>query len=156
MHYNIILPVDVVFNAINDLVDFADHVVSPMSAQQQIDLAYVIFAKQPILQQDLRLWNRLTTRDWTIMQTHFCDAQEDLSLLPTASDMFSPDAAHHQANVATMADLVAQRQLDAMPPPDLTDTTVASTLALDTEPTAMVNVAQPLHVTLLCSIKYRP
>ena len=57
--------------------------------------------------------------------------------------MFSPDAGHHQANVTTMADLVAQRLLDAIPPPDLTDTTVASTLATDPTPTAMINVAHP-------------
>ena len=143
MHHDISMLVDVVFNAIDDLADFADHAVSPMSAQQQIDLAYVIFAKQPILQQDLCLWNRLPTHDWTVMQRHFRDAQVDLSSLLTASDMFSPDAAHHQANVTTMSDLVAQRLLDAMPPPYLTDTTVASTLATDPTPTAMINVAQP-------------
>ena len=39
MHYDITLPVDTVFNTIEDLADLADHAVSPMTAQQQIDLA---------------------------------------------------------------------------------------------------------------------
>jgi hypothetical protein len=58
MHYDISQPVDNVFNCIDDLSDLAESANSPMSAQQMIDLAYVIFAKQPILQPDLRLWNR--------------------------------------------------------------------------------------------------
>jgi hypothetical protein len=43
MHYDISQPVDVVFNSIEDLADLAEHANSPMSAQQQIDLAYAIF-----------------------------------------------------------------------------------------------------------------
>jgi hypothetical protein len=87
-----------------------------MSAQQQIDMAYVIFARQSILQQDIRLWNRrlLVDRTWANMLTHFRDAQNDLSSLPTAGDMYHQPP--HQANsVSTIADLVAQRLLDSMP-----------------------------------------
>ena len=51
-------------------------------------------------------------RTWANMITHFREAQADLSSLPTAGDIF------HQANsMTTMADLVAQRLLEAMPPP---------------------------------------
>ena len=55
----------------------------------------------------------LVQRTWANMITHFREAQEeDLSSLPTAGDIF------HQANsMTTMADLVAQRLLEAMPPP---------------------------------------
>ena len=114
MAFDISQPVDTVFNAIDDLADLAEHANSALSHQQMMDLAYVIFAKHPILQQDLRSWNRMTVvqRTWANMITHFREAQEDLSSLPTAGDMF------HQANsMTTMADLVAQRLLDAMPPP---------------------------------------
>ena len=118
MHYDISQPVDVVFNAIDDLADLAEHALSPMSPQQMIDLAYVIFARQPILQQDLRLWTRRPApeRIWNNMLEHFRDAQSDLSSLPTTGDMFQAPN-NHQANaVATiMADLVAQRLLDSMP-----------------------------------------
>jgi hypothetical protein len=113
MAFDISQPVDTVFNAIDDLADLAEHANSALSQQQMMDLAYVIFAKHPILQQDLRSWNRMTMvqRTWANMITHFREAQEDLSSLPTAGDIF------HQANsMSTMADLVAQRLLEAMPP----------------------------------------
>jgi hypothetical protein len=113
MHFDISQPVDTVFNAVDDLSDLAEHGNSPMSEQQMIDLAYVIFAKQTILQQDLRLWNRLpiAERTWTNMTQHFRDAQTDFSSLPTAGDVFHQQPSH-QANIATMADLVAQCLLD--------------------------------------------
>jgi hypothetical protein len=121
MAFDISQPVDTVFNAIDDLADLAEHANSSLSHQQMMDLAYVIFAKHPILQQDLRSWNRMTIiqRTWANMITHFREAQEDLSSLPTAGDIF------HQANsMTTMADLVAQRLLEAMPspPPETTVT----------------------------------
>jgi hypothetical protein len=119
MHYDISQPVDTVFNAIDDLADLSEQALSPMTAQQMIDLAYVIFARQTVLQQDLRSWKRRPSpeRTWINMREHFREAQSDLSSLPTAGDMFQ--AQHHQANtVATMADLVAQRLLDSLPADD--------------------------------------
>ena len=67
-----------------------------MSPRQMIDLAYVIFAKQPILQQDLRLWNRkpIAKRTWANMMTHLRNAQTDLSSLPSALET-STISNHH-------------------------------------------------------------
>jgi hypothetical protein len=120
MHYDISLPVDNVFTAIDDLIDLAEHALSPMSPQQMIDLAYVIFACQPILQQDLRLWNRhpIIERTWANMLQHFCDAQSDLSYLPTANDVFHQQPFHQANAVSEIADLVAQHLLEAIPPGD--------------------------------------
>lgn len=112
MAFDISMPVDTVFNAIDDLADLAEHANSAWTHQQMMDLAYVILAKHPILQQDLRAWNRMPKIHctWANMIKHFREAQADLSSLPTAGDMF------HQANtMSTMADLVAQRLLDTMP-----------------------------------------
>jgi len=112
MAFDISMPVDTVFNAIDDLADLAEHANSALSHQQMIDLAYVIFAKHSILKQDLRDWNRMPTihRTWANMITHFREAQQDLAFLPTAGDVYQ------QANtMSTMADLVAQRLLDTMP-----------------------------------------
>ena len=112
MPFDISMPVDTVFNAIDDLADLAEHARSAWSHQQMMDLAYMVFAKHPVLQQDLRAWNRTPTlhRTWANMALHFREAQEDLSSLPTAGDTY------HQANtMSTMADLVAQRLLDTMP-----------------------------------------
>jgi hypothetical protein len=88
--FDINQPVDTVFNEIEDLSDLAEHANSPMTPQQQIDLAYVILAREPILQQDIRLWNRrpLIDRTWPNMLTHFREAQNDLSSLLTASDVY--------------------------------------------------------------------
>jgi hypothetical protein len=117
MHYDISQPVDTVFNTIDDLTDLAEHARSPMTPQQMIDMAYVIFAHQPIFQQDLRLWNRrpLADRTWANMLDHFRDAQSDLSSLPNAGDIFHQQPPHQANAVATMADLVAKRLLDALP-----------------------------------------
>ena len=50
------------------------------------------------------------------MLTHFREAQADLSTMPVASDLYRTNPSSHQANVTSMADLVAQRLLEAMPP----------------------------------------
>ena len=137
MSYNISMPVDTVFNAIDNLSDLSENGGSTMTTRQMIDLAYVIFAKLPILQHDLRLWNRrpLTDKTWANMLTHFRDAQTDLGALPTAGDMF------HQANgamMSTMADLVTQRLLDVYPPPTADN---AAGVPLASPPTDTVNAA---------------
>jgi hypothetical protein len=82
MAFNISQLVDTVFNAIDDL---AKHAHSALSQQQMMDLAYVIFAKHPILQQDmdLRSWNQMTIVQLTwanMMITHFRKAQEDRAI----------------------------------------------------------------------------
>ena len=117
MHYDISQPVDTVFNTIDDLTDLAEHALSPMTQQQMIDMAYVICACQPILQQDLCLWNRrpVVDRTWANMLDHFWDAQSDLSYLPNAGDIFHQQPPHQANSVTTMADLVTQRLLDALP-----------------------------------------
>jgi hypothetical protein len=117
MHYDITQPLDTVFNTIEDLADLAEHANSTMSPQQQIDLAYVIFAREPILQQDIRLWNRQPVVDhtWARMIAHFCEAQDDLSSLPVASGIYHQQPSHQANSVSNIDDLVAQRLLDAMP-----------------------------------------
>jgi hypothetical protein len=118
MSFDISQPVDTVFNVIEDLSDLAENGGSPMTPSQMMNLAFVIFSKQPILQHDLRLWNRRLPIDktWDNMLTHFRDAQSDLGALPNVGDLF------HQANSANaVADLVAQRLLDAFTPVPDTD-----------------------------------
>jgi hypothetical protein len=119
MHYDISQPVDTVFNAIDDLSELADHAASPMSEQQMIGLAYVIFAKQPILQHDLRLWNRrpAVDRTWAHMMDHLREAQTDLNSLPTAGDIYHQQPPHQANNISDMADIVTQRLLDALAEP---------------------------------------
>ena len=120
MLYTIIQPVDVIFDAIEDLADLADQGLSPLPAQRMIDMAYLLLAKEPILRQDLLHWNRRPAVDktWANMVTHFRDAQSDLDSLPTAGDVYHQH--HGNANsVIAIADLVAQRLLDAAEAADI-------------------------------------
>jgi hypothetical protein len=119
LHFDVSQPVDLIFNAIEDLSTLAAHANSPMTEQQMIDMAFVIFARQPILQQDLRAWKRITVpaaRTWTAMIHHFREAQNDLSSLPVASDFYHQAPAHQANHVDAIADLVAQRLLDTVAP----------------------------------------
>ena len=137
LHFDISQPVDIIFNAIEDLSALAAHANSPMSASQMMDMAYVIFARQSILQQDLRAWKRIVdpaARTWAAMILHFRDAQNDLSALPLAGDFYHQTPPAHQANhVDMIADLVAQRLLetvtpllDPAPPPPFVAATVTN------------------------------
>jgi uncharacterized phage-associated protein len=120
MHHDVSQPVDAIFNCIDDLSDLADHAMSPspMTDQQMVDLAYVTFAKQPLLQPDLQLWNKrpAVERAYANFVQHLRDAHSDLSALPTASDVCHQQPPHH-ANLATIADPVLQRILEEQGPP---------------------------------------
>ena len=114
MAYAIMQPVDVVFDAIEDLADLAETGLSPIPSQKMVDMAYLILAKEPLFRQDLLQWNRRPTAEktWANMMEHFRDAQTDMNSLPTAGDVYHQH--HGNANsVIAIADLVAQRLLDA-------------------------------------------
>ena len=53
MPFEFSLPVDTIFNEVNDLMGISDQAGIPMSADQSVNLAYVIFARHPVLLQDL-------------------------------------------------------------------------------------------------------
>jgi hypothetical protein len=109
MHHGISQPIDAIFNCMDDLSDLADHAMSPspMTDQQMVDLACVVLAKQPLLQPDLRLWNKrpAVERAHANFVQHLRDAHSDLSTLPAASDVCHQQPPHH-ANLVTIADLV--------------------------------------------------
>ena len=165
LHFDISQPVDNVFNSIADLAELADHANSPMTMRQMIDLAYVILAKQPILQQDLRLWNRrpVAEHTWSNMMSHFRDAQTDLRSLPTAADIYHQQPPHQANQVTEIVDLVAQRLLDALvvpapaiPPPTLpsSDSELANSLQrretdLQTRESAMLTQMQDMMSSML-------
>ena len=94
MHYDLSHPVDIIFNAIEEYSELAEHANQPLTDMQLINLAYIIFAKQPILLQDLRDWNRMLAADrtWPNMKTHLRTAQDDLNTLPNASALYHQQA----------------------------------------------------------------
>ena len=60
MPFDLSLSVDSIFNAVVDLTELSDQTGTPMTTDHSFILAYVIFARQPILQQDLRAWHKKT------------------------------------------------------------------------------------------------
>ena len=90
MHFHMALPVDAIFNAIDELMELAKYALMPMSSTQAVSLDYVVFSKNPILLQDLRAWNHRSAehRTWENMKVHLSEAQKDLSSLPMASQIY--------------------------------------------------------------------
>jgi hypothetical protein len=86
MTYTIATPVDTVFNAIDDLIDMADHGNVPMTTGQMVDLAYFVLSKEHSFQQDIRAWNRLPSieKTWPAMQHHFREAQAEILLVQSS------------------------------------------------------------------------
>jgi len=106
-----------------------------LTNQQMIDLAYVVLSKEPIFQQDIRLWNRKPPADktWDNMLEHFRNAQTDLNALPTAGELYH-QGPHHANTVMTMVDMVTQRLQELYPPVE--ETTVVAPV-----PSPQANVA---------------
>jgi len=113
-HYSIMQPVDNVFTSVEDLCKLAAHAGSPISLSQKLDLAYILFSKEPLLQLDLRTWSRrpLAERTWANMITHFRLAHKELRSFPTAGDIYHQQPAYANSAV-NIADLVTQRLLEA-------------------------------------------
>ena len=108
--FDLSLPVNYIFNAIDDLIELADQASMPMTNDQAVNLAYMIFARQPILLQDLRAWHKkpAAEKTWPNMKVHLREAQDDLSSLPVAGSMH-PNP--QQANFSTITEMVTQRIL---------------------------------------------
>ena len=53
MQFNMSHPVDIVFNAIDDLIKISENALMPISSSQAVNLAYVEFVRNPILLQYL-------------------------------------------------------------------------------------------------------
>jgi len=45
MQFNMSHPVNIIFNAINDLLEMSEYALMPISSSQAVSLAYVVFAR---------------------------------------------------------------------------------------------------------------
>jgi hypothetical protein len=80
MVYNTQLPIDIVFNAVEDYVDFADLANQALTSSQTIAEAYVILNKTTRrFKNDITAWNRRPEDDktWESFKTHFRRAHQD-------------------------------------------------------------------------------
>jgi len=92
-------PIDIIFKAINDLLEMSEYALMPISSSQAVNLAYVVFARNPILLQDLWAWNCHSAEflTWDAMKIHLCKAQCDPLSLPVAGQMYNQEL--QQANL---------------------------------------------------------
>jgi type II secretory pathway component PulJ len=77
--YNIQHPIDTVFNAVEDYVDFAELGSQPLTQRQIIAKAYVILNKTRRFRNDITDWNRRVEADktWPNFKTHFRRAHQE-------------------------------------------------------------------------------
>jgi type II secretory pathway component PulJ len=79
MTYNTKYPIDVVFNAVEDYVDFAELGQQPLTQRQIIAKAYVILNKTRRFKNDIVEWNRLPEAEqtWITFKEHFRRAHQE-------------------------------------------------------------------------------
>jgi hypothetical protein len=80
MVYNTQLPIDIVFNVVEDYVNFADLATNQtLTSSQTIAKAYVILNKTRRFKNDITAWNHQpeTDKTWEGFKTHFRRAHQD-------------------------------------------------------------------------------
>ena len=79
MQYNTKYPIDIVFNAVEDYVDFAELGQQPLTQRQTISKAYVILNKSRRFKTDITDWNRLpeVQKTWPNFKAHFRRAHQE-------------------------------------------------------------------------------
>ncbi len=97
--FNPTLPVDIVYNKIEDLLEFGGLAGNPYSNAQVISLGYNLFKKSGVFNEYIRSWNRhpAVEKTWPVFKTHFRDAQKELR--ETDGLLTLQDAGFHQANM---------------------------------------------------------
>ena len=105
----------VIFTAIDELVELAAHANIPMTNDQAMQLAYIVFAKNPLLLHDIRQWNARPAlmKTWPHMKTFFRQAQTDLRSLQVTGTHYQHNP--NQANFT--APIIADPSFQQLPPP---------------------------------------
>ena len=80
MTYNVAQPIDLIFNFIDNLVEYALAAKAELTQSQTINLALVILHKQRILKENIRAWKRTTLayKNWEIFKHDFQEAHLEL------------------------------------------------------------------------------
>lgn len=101
MSYTVNLPIDIVFNAVEDLADFAELAGTPLTQPQTVQYAYLILLRTGRFTNHIREWNRRqgNQRNWTNFKTFFRQAYQELK---ETTDLTLEDAERRQqtANIA--------------------------------------------------------
>jgi hypothetical protein len=114
MHYNAKYPIDIVFNTVEDFVDYAELAEQPVTQRQTIARAYTILNKTRRFKQAITEWNRLTDlqKTWIAFKTHFRQAHQELR---ETTDVTLEDSAL-EANNANLVQQVVEGLQTALAP----------------------------------------
>ena len=79
MVYNTQLPINIVFNAVEDYVNFADLANQTLTSSQMIAKAYVILETPSLVENDITSWNHRPKigKTWESFKTHFRRAHQE-------------------------------------------------------------------------------
>ena len=79
MVFDPIQPIDDVFNAVMDLMDYSEAARAPYSQQQSMNIAYIILSRPGKFGKWILEWNRTprNQQSWLSFKTHFRNAQKE-------------------------------------------------------------------------------
>jgi hypothetical protein len=120
MPYNTTDPIDVVFNAVEDYVDFAELGQQPLTQRQTIAKAYVILNKTRRFKNDITEWNRQpeNQKTWINFKTHFRRAHQEFRET-TDLTLEDSDLQRNNANLVQQVVDGLQQAMIAETPPDV-------------------------------------
>ena len=80
IEYNLEEPTDIIFDAVEDLLEIGELSGRPYSAQQIFDLGCIILSKNRIFRSDIRKWVRKPEDKitWTNFKSTFVEAHQEL------------------------------------------------------------------------------
>ena len=109
MIYDPAQPIDIIFNSIDDLVEYARASEAELTQSQTINLALVILNKQQIFKDDIRAWKRTNHayKTWINFKHNFCEAH--LEILETEGTI--DELGFHNAN-AIVDQMMGRLQVD--------------------------------------------
>ena len=110
--YTVHQPIDIVFNAIDDLADYAELAHIPLTQRQTVNKAYVLLLKTGQFKEPIREWNRKppNEQNWPTFKTFFRQAYQELR---ETTDL-TLEAAQLQQQQANIIEQVVAGIQDAM------------------------------------------
>jgi type II secretory pathway component PulJ len=141
--YNIQLPIETVFNAVEDYVDFAELGHQPLTVSQTIAKAYVILNKTRRFKNDITDWNRRPAieKTWANFKTHFRRAHQEFR---ETTDTTLEDS-ELQRNNANLVQQVVNGMQQAMAADTTNDNNAVMILQMTTSATQASETNQQLN-----------
>ena len=124
MVYNLQLPIDAIFNAIDDLADFATLAECPIQDGQLVHYGYLILLRTGRFNESIREWNRRTAnlKTWDRFKTFFRQAHQELrettNLTLEAAELQAQQANLVQQVILGVQDVITQQTPAPAPPPE--------------------------------------